>query len=236
MIKIQNLFKTFFINKKPFYVLREVNLEIKQKEIFGLIGDTGSGKTTLLNILSGFLEPDYNPRTLIQRNFNKYQSAFIFQNFNLLNNINVFENVSLPLKIRRNFTKDKKKKILEIIDFVGLKDFVHFYPNNLSGGQKQRVAIARSLVYEPKIIFCDEPTSALNINSTKNILRLFYLIYKKLKTTIVLVSHDPYVIKNICNRVSILNKGKIEDTIVLKPSYNFEEVSYSKLLEKNNFF
>ncbi|WCA22587.1 ATP-binding cassette domain-containing protein [Candidatus Phytoplasma oryzae] len=233
MINVKNISKTFLINKKIFSVLNNINLKIYSQEIFGLVGDTGSGKTTLLNILFGFLKPDYNSRTFIRRNFDRYQSAMIFQNFNLLKNLTVFDNVSLPLKIRKVFTKKEKKKIFDIIDFVGLKDYIHFYPHNLSGGQKQRAAIARSLVYEPKIIFCDEPTSSLNINSVKNILNLFYRINNKLKTTIVLVSHDPFVIKTICNRVAILNKGKIEEIIILKPSYNFDNISYSTLFKKN---
>ncbi|WBL31534.1 ATP-binding cassette domain-containing protein [Candidatus Phytoplasma sacchari] len=229
MIKVNNLYKTFFLNNKKWLVLIDINLEIKQGEIVGLVGNTGSGKSTLLNILFGFLKPDYNPKTFIKRNFNRNQSSMIFQNFNLLSNLNVFDNISLPLKIRKNFTEEKKQKVFEIIDFVGLKNFFNFYPKDLSGGQKQRVAIARSLIYEPNIIFCDEPTSALNMNSAKNILKLFYKIYKKLKTTIVLVSHDAFVIQTICSRVFILNKGTIKKSIVLKPTYNFENISYEKL-------
>ncbi|KXT29376.1 ABC transporter family protein [Candidatus Phytoplasma oryzae] len=231
MIKISNLYKTFFYDRKSLVVLKNVSLEIEEKQIFGLVGDTGSGKTTLLNIMLGLLQPDVNSKTLIYRNFNRYQSAMIFQNFNLLNNLNVFDNIALPLKIRKNFTKEKRKKILEMINFVELQDFINYYPNKLSGGQKQRVAIARSLIYEPKIIFCDEPTSSLNPGTAKKILRLFYKINKKLKTTIFLISHDPYIIKILCDKVAILNQGTIEKTILLKPSYNFENISYQKLFK-----
>jgi D-methionine transport system ATP-binding protein len=231
MIKIKNLYKTFFFKKKSISVLENINLEIKPKKIFGLVGNTGSGKTTLLNIMIGILEPDNNNQTIIQKKFDKYQSSMIFQNFNLLNNINVLDNILLPLKIRKTIKKDTMKKVLEIINFVGLKKFIYLYPKHLSGGQKQRVAIARSLVYEPKIIFCDEPTSSLNQESTQKVLELFYLINKKFKTTIVLVSHDVSVIKTLCSEVAILEKKKIEKIIFLKPSYNFKTISYKEIFD-----
>ncbi|QTX02587.1 D-methionine transport system ATP-binding protein [Candidatus Phytoplasma luffae] len=234
MLKITNLYKTFFINKKPIPILNKVNLEIPQYKIFGLVGATGSGKTTLLQIMNGLVKPDKKENTIIEKKFKIQESGTIWQSFNLLYNLNIFDNVSLPLKIR-NWEKEKiQNKVLEVLRFVGLSDFIKFYPRQLSGGQKQRVAIARTLVYEPKIIFCDEPTSSLNEQTSKNILKLFYEINKKLKTTIVIISHDSTVIKTLCDLVAVLNKGTIERVIDLKPSYNFEFNSYQDIFINKN--
>ncbi|WP_308699401.1 ATP-binding cassette domain-containing protein [Texas Phoenix palm phytoplasma] len=121
------------------------------------------------------------------------------------------------------------KRVMEVVKFFDLLDYIYLYPKQLSGGQKQKVAIARSLVYYPKIIFCDEVTSSLDNEMSKNILNLFYKINKNFKTTIFLISHDVEVIKTLCTKVAILNKGKIEKITFLKPSYDFKPFSYKKV-------
>ncbi|MEZ0180024.1 ATP-binding cassette domain-containing protein ['Camptotheca acuminata' phytoplasma] len=234
MLEIIDLYKTFFINKKSISVLQKINLKIPKNQIFGLVGSTGSGKTTLLQIMNGLMKPDKRKETKIYKEFSLQESGTIWQNFNILSNLNVFDNVALPLKIRNLDSEEIRSRVLKVLDFVELSNFLHSYPKQLSGGQKQRVAIARTLVYEPKIIFCDEPTSALNEQTSKNILKLFYDINQKLKTTIVIVSHDSSVIKTLCNSVAILNQGQIEKVVNLKPSYDFQSFSYQAIFKKSN--
>lgn len=156
--------------------------------------------------------------------------AVIFQNYNLLHNLTVLDNVLLPLKIRKS-EKDYKKAN-ELLNFVGLSDFINEYPKTLSGGQKQRVAIARSLITNPKILLCDEPTSALDINTSMDIISLLKEINIKYKTTIVLVSHQTDIIKSICNKALILNEGKIEDIVLIKEKV-IERKSYQMRLRND---
>jgi D-methionine transport system ATP-binding protein len=229
MLRIENLYKTYSSNKKNISILKEINLNIFEGKIFGLVGKTGSGKTTLLKIMNGLEQPDKRKETKIFKNFTYRESGTIWQNFNLLSNLNIFDNIALPLKIRNYPKEEIKIKVLEVVKFVGLSDCVELYPKQISGGQKQRTAIARTLVYNPKIIFCDEPTSSLDETVSKNILKLFYKINQIKKTTIVIVSHDSSVIKTLCNSVAILNKNQIEQIIDLKPSYYFKSLSYKEI-------
>ncbi|MFP7699512.1 ATP-binding cassette domain-containing protein [Candidatus Phytoplasma pyri] len=231
MIKLENISKTFYIKKKPFKILKKINLKVKKNEIFGLIGNTGCGKTTLLRIMSGFIQPDENN---IIRKFDHLESSMIFQNFNLLNNLNVFENAALPLKLR-NFSKKKIiSRINYLLEYFKLKKFKKAYPNQISGGQKQKISIIRALSIYPKIIFCDEPTSSLDSYSSYEILKLIKEINNNFKTTIVLVSHDISIIKNLCHRVAILEKGEIIKEIILKNKFeNLKFISYEQAL--NNF-
>ncbi|WP_323847659.1 MAG: ATP-binding cassette domain-containing protein [Phytoplasma sp.] len=226
ILKIINLYKTFIINKKHYPVLTKINVEIPEGQILGLIGETGSGKTTLLKIMNNLEQPDKREDTQIIKKFNYLESSTIWQNLNLLSNLNVFDNIALPLKIRKYPKEQIKHKVLEVINFVGLSNFIYSYPKQLSGGQKQRTAIARAVVYEPKIIFCDEPTSSLDEKVSQNILEIFHQINKIKKTTIIIISHNSSIIKSLCNSVVILNKNKIEKIIDLKPSYNFKSISY----------
>ncbi|ABC65706.1 methionine transport ATP-binding protein [Aster yellows witches'-broom phytoplasma AYWB] len=229
MIKINNLSKTFFLKKEQLPVLQNISLAVFKGEIFGLVGTSGSGKTTLLKIMNGFMLPDKNANSSIQKTFSHLESAMIFQNFNLLSNLNVFENVALPLEIRSTPEKQITSKVNKMLDFVGLKQFRNIYPKTLSGGQKQRVAIARALVYEPKIIFCDEPTFALDEMTSQEILKLLQTTNQKLKTTIVLVSHNVAVIKSLCHRVAILEQGKLAKISTLNHSCKFEATSYQNI-------
>lgn len=232
MLKIVNLYKSFSINKKTIPILTKINLDIAEGKIFGLVGETGSGKTTLLKIMNGLEQPDIRKETKIIKKFDYQSSGIIWQNFNILSNLNVFDNIALPLKIRNYNPENIQHRVLEVINFVGLSDFIYSYPKQLSGGQKQRVSIARTLVYKPKIIFCDEPTSSLDEKIGKSILQLFHQINKITKTTIVIISHDSSVIKTLCHSVAILNKGEIEEIIDLTPSCDFRSLSYQEIFAK----
>ncbi|MBE2989707.1 ATP-binding cassette domain-containing protein [Sneathia sp. DSM 16630] len=193
MIKVTNLKKQL-----PEFCI-DLNFTIQKSCIFGIVGRSGSGKTTTLKMLQGLLKYDSGN---IQLNGS---SNLIFQDFNLLNNLNVFDNVNLALKLKGIKEKDT---VVEILSFVGLKDFINKFPSQLSGGQKQRVCIARALVTRPDIIFCDEPTASLDTKTSFEIIRLFKKIREEYKTTIVIVSHDLDVIKYLCDKVMIMKDGK----------------------------
>jgi len=184
----------------------EVDLHIEKGEIFGIIGKSGSGKSTLLRIIQGIEKTDAGEIFLEENT----ESSYIFQEFNLLYNKNVFDNVALPLILKRK--KIERKKIEKTLDFVGLLDKKSFFISELSGGEKQRVAIARALVTNPNLLLCDEVTASLDKFIQKEILELFLKINRDYGTTIILVTHELDVAKKLCNRVSVIEKGKILDT------------------------
>jgi len=184
----------------------EVDLHIEKGEIFGIIGKSGSGKSTLLKIIQGIEKADAG-EIFLEENA---ESSYIFQEFNLLYNKNVFDNVALPLILKRK--KIDRKKIEKTLDFVGLLDKKNFFISELSGGEKQRVAIARALVTNPNLLLCDEVTASLDKFIQKEILELFLKINRDYRTTIILVTHELDVAKKLCDRVSVIEKGKILDT------------------------
>lgn len=184
----------------------EVDLHIEKGEIFGIIGKSGSGKSTLLRIIQGIEKADVGEIFLEENT----ESSYIFQEFNLLYNKNVFDNVALPLILKRK--KIERKKIEKTLDFVGLLDKKNFFISELSGGEKQRVAIARALVTNPNLLLCDEVTASLDKFIQKEILELFLKINRDYGTTIILVTHELDVAKKLCDRVSVIEKGKILDT------------------------
>ena len=184
----------------------EVDLHIEKGEIFGIIGKSGSGKSTLLRIIQGIEKADVGEIFLEENT----ESSYIFQEFNLLYNKNVFDNVALPLILKRK--KIERKKIERTLDFVGLLDKKSFFISELSGGEKQRVAIARALVTNPNLLLCDEVTASLDKFIQKEILELFLKINRDYGTTIILVTHELDVAKKLCGRVSVIEKGKILDT------------------------
>lgn len=219
MIRVENLKKEYITNGVSNLVLDNINLEVKKGEIFGIIGHSGAGKSSLLRCLNLLEEPSdgtvfvadeditkKNPKAL--RAFRK-NLGMIFQHFNLLSSRNVFENVALPLEIQGYSKPNIKKRVLELLELVELPGKANAYPNELSGGQKQKVAIARALALNPLVLLSDEATSALDPTSTKQILRLLKKLNRELNLTIVLITHEMDVVKNICDRVAIIDKGKI---------------------------
>ena len=236
MIRFDKVTKSFLINGKESKVINDINLSITKKEIYGLVGETGSGKSTILRLMNGFIEPDNGEIYLMGRKLDKTtkhdlvrDTSMIFQGFNLLGNLTVINNILLPTKLRRGNKKDNIKKAKELLSFVELSNFDQSYIRHLSGGQKQRVAIARTLMTNPKLIFCDEPTSALDEKMSYDVLRLLKEINEEFETTIVVVSHDMSVIKSLCNRVAIIEDGKISDIVSLKRK-ELAPVSYKEAL------
>ncbi|MCD7892460.1 MAG: methionine ABC transporter ATP-binding protein [Erysipelotrichaceae bacterium] len=217
MIDVQHLSKNF----DDLEVIKDVSFHINQGDIFGIIGQSGAGKSTLLRCLNG-LEP-YQKGTVIvdghdvgnlskkELNEVRKEMGMIFQSFNLLNRLNVYDNVALPLQFwkQKKNSPENKAKIEHLLDLVGLTDKAKSYPRELSGGQQQRVAIARALVLDPKILLCDEATSALDPMITKDILSLLLKINEEMGITIVVVTHQMEVVKQICNKVAFLKNGKI---------------------------
>ncbi len=217
MIEIQNLTKSF--DKTD--VLKGVSLNIEDGEIFGIIGQSGAGKSTLLRCINGL--ESYNSGSIVVdgttvdvknkqalRNLQK-RMGMIFQGFNLLERLDVYANVALPMKFwgMKTNTPKAKEKIERLIKLVGLEEKMHAKPRELSGGQKQRVAIARALVLDPDFLLCDEATSALDPEITKGILALLQKINKEMGITIIIVTHQMEVVKQICQKVAFLSNGKM---------------------------
>lgn len=216
MIQISGVYKNFGKTQ----VLRDIHLEIEQGEIFGIVGHSGAGKSTLLRCLNG-LEGYDKGRVMVMgkevkalknkelRSFRK-DLGMIFQSFNLLNRVNVYDNIALPMELWGVEKSKINEKVKNLLSLVGLDEKALSYPRELSGGQKQRVAIARALALEPKILLCDEATSALDPKTTKSILNLLEEINKKLKITIIIVTHQMEVVKEVCMRAALMEGGEIK--------------------------
>ena len=200
-------------------VLKDVSIEIESGEIFGIIGHSGAGKSTLLRCINGLEEyqegsvlvSDKEVKSLNEKQMRdlRKELGMIFQHFSLLERKTVFDNVALPLECFGYSKAEIKKRVLELLEVVGISEKKNDKPRNLSGGQKQRVAIARALALNPQVLLCDEATSALDPNTTKSILSLLEDINKKLGITIIVVTHQMEVIKQICGRVAIMENGEV---------------------------
>lgn len=234
MIEIKNVIKNYGQTQ----VIKDVSLSIKEGEIYGIIGHSGAGKSTLLRCINGLESYDGGSVTVMGKEVSSLDGAtlrefrkklgMIFQNFNLMQRKNVFDNVALPLEVWGYSKKEINEKVLNLLDLVGLKDKKASKPAQLSGGQKQRVAIARALALDPKILLCDEATSALDPKITKDILSLLYQINEKLGITIVIVTHQMEVIKEVCERVALLDGGEIKaegraEDLFLKPGNSLKK-------------
>ncbi|WP_338626777.1 methionine ABC transporter ATP-binding protein [Clostridium baratii] len=240
MIKVKNLKKKF----GEIEVLKDISLEVKKGEIYGIIGHSGAGKSTLLRCLNG-LESYDTGSILIKdkeiKDLNKLEIrelrkdiGMIFQSFNLLERKNVYENIALTLELWGYKKEQVKERVLELLKLVDLENKIKSMPSELSGGQKQRVAIARALALKPSILFCDEATSALDPKTTKDILSLILKINKEIGITIVMVTHQMEVVKEVCEKITLLEGGKIKaqgkaEELFLKPG-----VSLKKFLGEND--
>lgn len=223
MIRITHLHKTYTGRGKDHAALTDINIDIAKGEVFGIIGRSGAGKTTLLRTLnllerptSGSIEIDgqditrFGKDELLQL---RQGIGMIFQHFNLLYAKTVSENIDWPLKITGKYTREERAaRVAELLELVGLTGHKDAYPAKLSGGQKQRVGIARALANYPKILLCDEATSALDPETTQSILKLLRDINRKLGLTIVLITHEMQVIRSVCDRVVVLDSGRIVES------------------------
>lgn len=216
MIEIENLSKSYEKN----YVLNNISLHIPKGSIFGLVGRSGAGKSTLLRCING-LEKFESGNLIVDgiavqnlkgnsiRQFRK-EIGFIFQNFSLLERLSVYENIALPMRCWKYDKKDIDKIVKNLLDLVDIPEKIYSYPRELSGGQKQRVAIARALTMNPKILLCDEATSALDPKSAQSVTSLLNRINQELGITIIVVTHQMSVLRNCCERIAILEDGKVQ--------------------------
>lgn len=234
MIKIEGLYKTYRGNEGSIEALKNINLTIKEGEIFGIIGLSGAGKSTLIRCINRLEEPTggriyIDGKDITKMNDNELRAmrrniGMIFQHFNLLSRKNCRENIAFPLKIMKYDRSKIEERVDELLELVDLKDKKTVYPSQLSGGQKQRVAIARALATNPKILLCDEATSALDPNTTSSILELLKDINRKLGITIVMITHQMEVIKQVCDKVAVISDGSIVEVgntydVFAKPSH-----------------
>lgn len=220
MIYLKNICKTFIDdNKKEVHAVNDVSLTINDGDIFGIIGFSGAGKSTLvrcINLLerptSGTVEVDGKDLTKLSEKElreSRKKIGMIFQHFNLFPSRTIFGNVAFPLQGSGLSKEEIAAKVRNLLELVGISEKENAYPSQLSGGQKQRVAIARALANDPDILLCDEATSALDPQTTKAILDLLKNLNKKLGITIVVITHEMAVVKEICNKVAVMEKGRV---------------------------
>lgn len=219
MIKLRNVRVEFKMKESIFRALDDVSLTIHKGDIYGIIGYSGAGKSTLLRTLNllqettggSILYKDKDLKHFSQKEvrFHRKNMSMIFQNFNLLNQKNVLGNILFALKGSSLTKKERKERAYDLLKKVGLLEKAETYPRSLSGGQKQRVAIARALATNPEVLLCDEATSSLDPQTTEEILSLLKALAREEKLTIILITHEMEVIKSICNRVAVLDQGKL---------------------------
>ena len=241
MIKIDNISKKFFIKNNIVQALNNINLLIEENDCYAIVGESGSGKTTLANIILGIYKQDegklwFNDRELRKQRNIKQRKLIQYVQQNPMSTLNpkktIRSTLALPLKIH-NIVKNNEldSKIKELLSYVGLNsEFMTRYPDTLSGGQKQRVAIARALASEPKVLILDEPTSALDVIVQSKVLNLLLEIKKKFNLTYVFITHDLSVVRNIANKVVVMNKGKIEESGVTINVFSDPQSQYTKEL------
>jgi len=219
IVEVKNLVKKFPIGNGFFTALKGVNLEFSEGEFAGLVGPSGSGKTTLLNIIGSLDIPTEGDVIVLGKSVGKLTAkeaaqlrkeelGFIFQNYNLLPVYTVFENVEFPLLLLNINSDERKQRVMETLEWVGLTDKVNSRPSQLSGGECQRVAVARAMVKRPKLVLADEPTANLDAANSHNILQTMEKLNKELKTTFIFATHDEKVIGYLHRKI-MLADGKI---------------------------
>ena len=219
MIEVQELCKTFETDEGKVEALQNITLSIRAGEIYGIIGMSGAGKSTLVRCLNYLERPtsgtvsiegkDLGALSEAELRKTRREISMIFQHFNLLMQKSVIDNICFPLVIGGMKKKEARKRAQELLDIVGLSEKASAYPAQLSGGQKQRVAIARALTVNPKILLCDEATSALDPRTTQSILQLLKEINKNYGITIVIITHEMSVVREICSHVAIIGEGHL---------------------------
>ena len=239
-ILIQDVSKTFETKDGSVQALKHVSLSIETGDIYGIIGMSGAGKSTLVRCMN-FLEVPSEGKVLIDgKSLSEFSPkelrkerekiGMIFQHFNLLMQKNVLENVCFPLYIQGKKKAEARAKALELLEIVGLADRAKAYPAQLSGGQKQRVAIARALASDPQILLCDEATSALDPQTTPSILELLQDINQKFGITIVIITHQMSVVREICTHVAIMKDGEVKEQGLVEEIFSHPKSQVAKEL------
>jgi putative ABC transport system ATP-binding protein len=227
LITIQNMFKHFPMGKGRFTALKNINLTFEKGEFTGVIGPSGSGKTTLLNIIGSLDTPSEGSASVMGQDIGSlshkaaaslrnHHLGFIFQTYNLLPVYNVYENVEFPLLLLKMSTSERKKAVLDALEWVGLSDKISSRPRQLSGGECQRVAIARAMVKRPAIVLADEPTANLDAENSHHILRTMEKLNQELKSTFIFATHDEKVIQYLKRKIT-LEDGKVAEDSRSRP-------------------
>ncbi len=247
IIRFEDVSVSFKQKRKRVEAVKDVNFSIREGEIIGIIGSSGAGKSTLLRTINGLQNPSSGTVNvdgqivgkLKDRNLRLLRSniGMIFQHFNLINSKDVYSNIEFVLTENGKSKKEAAERIDELLRYVGIEDKKHAFPEQLSGGQKQRVAIARALANNAKILLCDEPTSALDTETTEAVLNLIKKINKELNITTVIITHELDVVKEVCDRVVVMDGGEVVEIgdvydVFTKPHNEFTET----LLKKENKF
>ncbi|OTG82677.1 methionine ABC transporter ATP-binding protein [Acinetobacter sp. ANC 5054] len=219
MIQFKNISKHFELKGQTVTALDQINLDIPDGCIFGLIGYSGAGKSTLIRLINLLERPSEGQIIINDKDFTALNSSelrqertnigMIFQHFNLLQTKTVAQNIEMPLKLLGVSKAERQKRLDELLEFIDLKHKKNAFPDELSGGQKQRVGIARALANHPKILLCDEATSALDPQTTKSVLSLLKKINREQGITIVMVTHEMDVIESVCDFVAVMEQGKV---------------------------
>ncbi|WP_304758163.1 methionine ABC transporter ATP-binding protein [Faecalibaculum rodentium] len=229
MIRLEHVTKTFQTRDGDVHAVKDVSLDIAEGQIFGIIGFSGAGKSTLVRCMNLLERPEegkviFDGKNLLDLDAAGLQHArqkmsMIFQHFNLMRSRTVYENIALPLRMEKRPKEEIDKKVMELLDLIDLVERRDSYPSQLSGGQKQRVAIARALATDPKVLLCDEATSALDPQTTQSILHLIRRINRERNITVVVITHEMLVVKEICDRVAVMEAGRVVETNDLVPIF-----------------
>lgn len=220
MISLKDVSVTFTQpNKETVQAVKNVSLEVDKGDVYGIVGYSGAGKSTLVRVINLLQRPTSGSVVVNQTELTALPAkalrekrktiGMIFQHFNLMDSRNVFDNVDFSLKYAGISKQERRQKVTELLSLVGLEEKARSFPSQLSGGQKQRVAIARALANDPEILLCDEATSALDPKTTLQILALLKKLNRKLGLTIVIITHEMQVVKEICNKVAVMENGEI---------------------------
>lgn len=220
MIVIEGLTKQYAGNGQP--ALNDVSFTVPKGAIYGILGRSGAGKSTLIRCLNLLERPSagrilFNGEDIVQFDkarlrAHRLRTGMIFQHFNLLHARSVADNVAVPLEIAGVPKVLRQQRVAELLTLVGLADKAHAFPSQLSGGQKQRVGIARALAADPDVLLCDEATSALDAETTASVLALLETINRQLGLTIVLITHQLEVVKNLCDHAALLESGELQES------------------------
>lgn len=245
MIELQNLYKSYPSKSGEVPALTDIDLHVREGEIFGVIGKSGAGKSTLIRCVNLLERPSRGEVIVDGKNLMQLSSrelravrhniGMVFQHFNLLSSRTVYENIALPLELQGRTKTQIKKTLPSLIRLVGLDHREEAYPAQLSGGQKQRVAIARALATSPKVLLCDEMTSSLDPETTRSILDLIRDINEELNLTILLITHEMEVVKSIADHVAVLDQGKIIEKTDVVSLFRKPETQIAKSFVQSTF-